>query len=61
MGFNQIERVLKKLYEINAIDAKTIKYINHFSHNANPIQEVFEAIAKKYDLKVAFDGEEIDI
>ena len=61
MGFSQIERVIKKLYQINAIDEKTIKYINHFSHNANPLQENLEKTAEKYGLKVAFDGEIINL
>ena len=60
MGFCQIERVLKKFHEIKAIDDKTIIYINHFSHNANPTQEHLETVAEKYGLNVAFDGEQID-
>ena len=59
MGFNQIERLLKRLAEMNAIDDKTIKYVNHFSHNGNALQENVEKSAVKYGLKVAFDGEEI--
>ena len=61
MGFNQIERVLKKLVEIKAIDDNTIKYVNHFSHNGNALQENVEKSAVKYGLKVAFDGEEVSL
>jgi hypothetical protein len=61
MGFCQIERVIKKLKEIKAISNDTIMYVNHFSHNANALQNEVEKSAKKYGLKVAYDGEEIEL
>lgn len=56
MGFQNIERLLTKLYEMGAINGSTKKYVNHFSHNANPIQSVLEEKAARLDCLVAFDG-----
>ena len=60
MGFCQIKRVLKKLQDLNAINESTIKYVNHFSHNGNALQEYVEENAKEFGLNVAFDGEEVE-
>ena len=56
MGFPNIERVLDKLSSIGAITNATIKYVNHFSHNANPLHHILEERAKNYDCNVAYDG-----
>ncbi len=56
MGFANIERVINRLCNIGAINDKTIKYVNHFSHNGNPIQDILEERAKTYGLKVSYDG-----
>lgn len=61
MGVCQIEKVLKSLVKIKAIDDKTIKYVNHYSHNANPIQEEYEALVNPLGFNVAYDGEEVKI
>ena len=60
MGFCQIERLIKRLKDMGAINSKTIKYVNHFSHNGNALHEYIEEVAKKYDIRVAFDGEEVE-
>ena len=44
MGIENIQRLTKRLYSINAIDDQTVKYMNHFSHNANPIQDELEKL-----------------
>ena len=56
MGFPNIERVLHRLYAIGAIKESTVKYVNHFSHNGNPIHEILEKRAKEYDCFVSYDG-----
>ena len=61
MGFPNIERVLAKLKEIGAVTDKCIKYVNHFSHNGNPLHEHLESEAKKYGLSVSYDGCVVDI
>ena len=56
MGFSNIERVLQRLNSIGAIRESTVKYVNHFSHNGNPIHELLEKRAKEYDCFVSYDG-----
>ena len=60
MGFSQIERVLKKLEDLNAINAKTIKYVNHFSHNGNPDHERVCEYVKEDGFVVSYDGLSIE-
>ena len=56
MGFENIERLTKKLYEIGAIDDNTVKFVNHFSHNGNPIHEIIEKKAKERGFSASYDG-----
>ena len=39
---------------------RTIKYVSHFSHNGNALQDYIESVAKPYGINVAFDGEEVE-
>lgn len=61
MGLENIERLVKKLTKIGVINDKTIKVINHFSHNANPLQKVLEKRVKPFGFKVAYDGMKIEV
>ena len=61
MGFKNIEQLLKRLEEIGCVDDNTIKYVNHFSHNANPLQDVLEQRAGEYGCKVSFDGCRVEL
>lgn len=36
-------------------------YVNHFSHNGNPIHENLKMIVKEDNMKVSFDGLEIEL
>ena len=56
MGFDNIDRLLKKLSEIGAVNDKTVKYVNHFSHNGNPLHHVLEESAAKYGCLASYDG-----
>ena len=56
MGIENIERLTKRLTDIHAIDDKTIKYINHFSHNANPLHHLLEKRVETLNFGVAYDG-----
>ena len=56
MGFPNIKRVIDRLTEIGAITDKTVKYVNHFSHNGNPVQDYLEENAERIGCKVSFDG-----
>ena len=61
MGLDNIERLMKKLSEMGCIDENTILYINHFSHNANPIHHILEERVKDMNLQVSYDGLEVEI
>lgn len=56
MGFPNIERVLNRLCSMGAVTDSTVKYVNHFSHNGNPIHHVLEKKAKNYGCFVSYDG-----
>lgn len=56
MGFPNIERALQVLAEIGAVSESTLKYVNHFSHNANPLQHLLEERAAEFGCRVAYDG-----
>ena len=56
MGFPNIKRVLERLWEIGAVSEKTIKYVNHFSHNGNPLHENLEKKAFAIGCLVSYDG-----
>ncbi len=59
MGIPNIERVTARLKEMGAVNNETILYINHFSHNANPVQEVLENRVRDLGYGVAYDGCEV--
>ena len=61
MGIDNINRVVKRLKEMGAIDDKTQIVINHFSHNAAPLHQKLEERVKGLGYKVSFDGMTIDI
>ena len=60
MGFPNIERLLSRLSDIGAVNSSTVKYVNHFSHNANPIHSVVEEKAKKHGCLASYDGCTVD-
>ena len=61
MGIDNINRVVKRLKEMGAIDDKTQIVINHFSHNAAPLHQKLEERVKDLGYKVSFDGMTVDI
>lgn len=61
MGLPNIDRLMKRLEELSAVDENTVKYVNHFSHNAEPLQHVLEEKVSEKGFKVAFDGEIFEI
>lgn len=56
MGLPNIARLLSRLADGGIIDQRTIRYINHFSHNAAPLQHILEEKAAAYGCLVAYDG-----
>ncbi len=61
MGIPNNVRLVERLKEISVIDEQTKIYINHFSHNAMPLQEYLESEVKEYGFGVAYDGLSIEI
>lgn len=56
MGFPNIARVLDRLSLVGAINEKTVKYVNHFSHNGNPLHHILEKRAEELGCSVSYDG-----
>jgi phosphoribosyl 1,2-cyclic phosphate phosphodiesterase len=56
MGFPNISRVLERLRDSGAVTEQTVKYVNHFSHNGNPLHHVLEERAASLGCSVSFDG-----
>ena len=61
MGFDGCNRVVLRLKELGVINDSTQVYVNHFSHNGNPLHDNLESIAKEYNMKVSFDGLELEV
>ena len=60
MGFDNVERVITRLREMGAVDERSILYVNHFSHNGNPLHEDMERSASKIGCEVSYDGCEVE-
>ena len=60
MGIENIERVIARLEAIGAIDGGTVKVINHFSHNANPLYHVLEERVADKGWLVSYDGMSVE-
>ncbi len=61
MGIPNILDAMQWLTAMGAVDDNTVKYINHFSHNANPIQSVLEERVAPLGYRVAYDGLMVEI
>ena len=61
MGIDNLERLVERLSDIGAIDDNTVIVINHFSHNANPLQTVLEERVADKGWLVSYDGMTIDV
>lgn len=60
MGFLGVGEVLRRLSELGAVTPETVRYVNHFSHNGNPLFERLEGVAKEYGCLVSYDGCEVE-
>jgi len=61
MGIDNIQRAIEVFRKIGSITKDTTLYINHFSHNANPLHHVLEERVKGTELRVSYDGLTVDI
>lgn len=61
MGFDNVARVLERLRACGAVHGATALYVNHFSHNAAPLQEHLESLASPIGCAVAYDGLSVEL
>ena len=59
MGLPDVEPLLKRMEELGCIGDKTVRVINHFSHNGEMTQEQLEAWGKERGILAAYDGMEV--
>ena len=56
MGIDNNLRVNERLEKMGASSEKTVKIINHFSHNGNPLHHILEERMRPYGWLVSYDG-----
>ncbi|MBR7162058.1 MAG: hypothetical protein IKD07_06540 [Clostridia bacterium] len=56
MGLDNIRRLHARLEAMGAVDGHTVEIINHFSHNARPLQHVLEEKVREDGFLVAYGG-----
>lgn len=61
MGFPNLGRVLERLRAMGAVTDATVRYVNHFSHNGNPLHSVLEEQARQYGCLVSYDGCRVEL
>lgn len=61
LGWRTAIEFRDRLRSLGAINDRTQVFVNHFSHNGAPIHENMEKIFTPQDIKVGYDGLEIDI
>ncbi len=60
MGLMDNERLLHHLEEMGAVAPQTLRYVNHFSHNGNPLFDRLEGVAAEYGFLASYDGCEVE-
>lgn len=61
MGLQDIEEFVEKLEQAGAIDAHTVKVINHFSHNGGLNHAQLDEWAKAHGMICSYDGMTVEI
>lgn len=56
MGLNTISELIETLRAMGAIDEETKLFVNHFSHNGNPLHEELSESAARIGCETAYDG-----
>lgn len=56
MGVPNVLDAVQRLTAIGAVDDHTVKFINHFSHNANPLHHALEQRVTPLGYRVSYDG-----
>lgn len=60
MGFDEVRTMEARLKEIGVIDEKTVRCINHFSHNNGLSYEEMNEYARTYGYLTTYDGMETE-
>jgi len=60
MGFDSIALVIERLRASGAIDERSRLFVNHFSHNGNPLHSDMEKSAALIGCEVSYDGCTVD-
>lgn len=60
MGLPDVESVLEKLAGLGCVDDKTVKVINHFSHNGEMTHDQLAAWGAERGVLAAYDGMEVE-
>ena len=56
MGLDNIKRVLERMEQMGAVIDRTVRVINHFSHNGGPLHERLEKLAAEIGCIASYDG-----
>jgi phosphoribosyl 1,2-cyclic phosphate phosphodiesterase len=60
MGFDKVGMVIERLRDMGALREDSVLFVNHFSHNGNPMHEDMERTAATLGCKVSYDGCKVD-
>ena len=60
MGLPDVELVLQKLTDLGCVDGRTVKVINHFSHNGGMTHDDLTAWGAERGILAAYDGMEVE-
>ncbi len=61
MGLLDDQRLLQRLEGIGAVTAGTLRYVNHFSHNGNPLYDRLASVAAAHGFLASYDGCVVEI
>jgi len=61
MDISHIEKSTKIFCDMGAVTKNTVKVLNHFSHNGNPLQHLLENRASSLGYLVSYDGMTVNI
>jgi len=59
MGLPNAEAVFRKLTDLGCADSRTVKVVNHFSHNGGMTHDQLTAWGAERGILTAYDGLEI--
>lgn len=60
MGLPDVETVIQRLTDLGCVDSRTVKVINHFSHNGEMTHAQLEAWGAQRGILAAYDGMEVE-